>query len=239
MYRVAIVEDENEAVEAIEKCLVRYSSDEGINFDVMVYDTGLKFLDAYSPAFDIVFMDIEMPDIDGIKTAEKLRQMDSCVGLVFITNLARYAIKGYEYDALDYILKPLSYPAFKLKLDRIFQRIKKNDKKIIITTRTGQNAVGINSIYYVEVSGHNLIYHTETGDYSEYGTLKEVLKKLPETQFMKCNNRYLVNLGHVRGYDGSVLTVGDYKIEISRSRKKDFISAYNAYRMAGGSDDYR
>ena len=237
MYRVAVVEDEQEAAEALCECLNRYSEEQSVNFEILRYDTGLKFLAAYKSTIDLVFMDIEMPDIDGIKTAEKLRQADLCVGLVFITNLAQYAIKGYEYDALDYILKPLSYPVFKLKLSRILARIRKNDKNIVLSSRSGQNVMPINSICYVEVSAHKIIYHTENCDYTEYGTLKEALKKFPANQFIRCNNCSLVNLAHVMGYNGSVLEVGGYKLEISRSRKREVIAAYNAYRLGEGGND--
>lgn len=236
MYKVAVVEDEQEAADALCECLNRYGEEQSVKFEILRYDSGLKFLDAYKSAFDLVFMDIEMPDIDGIKTAEKLRQIDSCVGLVFITNLAKYAIKGYEYDALDYILKPLSYPVFKLKLSRILARIRKSNKNIVLSSRSGQNVIPLNSVCYVEVSAHTIIYHTEHNDYTEYGTLKEALKKFPPDQFIRCNNCYLVNLAHVTGYNGSVLEVGGYQLEISRSRKREVIAAYNAYRMGEGND---
>lgn len=90
----------------------------------------------------------------------------------------------------------------------------------------------------MEVSGHNLIYHTETGDYSEYGTLKEVLKKLPETQFMKCNNCYLVNLGHVRGTTDLFLLSVIIKSK-SVARAKGFYICVQCLQNGGGSDDYR
>ena len=134
----------------------------------------------YKPEYELVFMDIEMPDINGLKTAEKLRAVDSLVGLVFITNIAKYAIEGYRYEAMDYILKPVTYAGFKIKMDRILSRLKKTDKKIVITTRNEQYVVGANSVYYVEVSLHAIVYHTESGDYTAYGTLKEVMRQFPE-----------------------------------------------------------
>ena len=190
----------------------------------------------YKPEYELVFMDIEMPDINGLKMAEKLRAVDSLVGLVFITNIAKYAIEGYRYEAMDYILKPVTYAGFKIKMDRILSRLKKTDKKIVITTRNEQYVVGANSVYYVEVSLHSIVYHTESGDYTAYGTLKEVMRQFPEDQFIKCNNCYFVNLAHIRGFSGTTLLVGPFELEISRARKKDVLAAYNHYRMSRNAD---
>ena len=236
MYKVSIVEDEEEAFGVLKKCLEQYSEETGTAFEISWYNSGLKFLSEYKADCSLVFMDIELPDINGIKTSEKLREIDSCVGLVFITNIAKYAIDGYRVNALDYVLKPVTYASLKIKLDRILARLKKADKKIVITSRNEQNVVGVNSVYYVEVSVHNIVYHTESGDYNSYGTLKEVMRDFPADQFIRCNNCYFVNLAHISGFSGSTLQIGPYSIEISRSRKKEVLAAYNKYRLAKNDD---
>ena len=113
MFTVAIVEDEIDAARRLEVCLARYSQDHpDVRFDVTVFSEPTGFLDAYRPVWDIVFMDIEMPNMDGMSAARRLRVLDEQVILIFVTNMAQFAAKGYEVDALDYVIKPFSYNDF-------------------------------------------------------------------------------------------------------------------------------
>lgn len=233
MIKVAIVEDEQAAAQVLQEYLQRYSSDRGAEFDIHTYENGIQFLMNYDTNTDLVFMDIEMPNLSGIETSARLREVDSVVGLVYVTNMAKYAIEGYAYRAIDYLLKPLVYQAFLMKMDRILKFVNKNRKSSAITlgSRTGQNVLELNSIYYVEVSGHDVLYHTDSGSYKVYGTLKEEAKKLPQETFIQCNSCYVVNLRHISRIDGNELVVGDGRIEISRSRRKSLLEAFNRYRM--------
>ena len=78
--------------------------------------------------YDIVFMDIELPGINGMEAAHRLREIDQQVILIFVTNMAQFAVKGYEVDALDYIIKPAQYGPLSIKLDRAAQRWRAADK---------------------------------------------------------------------------------------------------------------
>ena len=126
MYRVAIVEDEWESFESIRKCFEEYTKEYGEAFNIIRFKNGMYFLGAYSSNFDIVIMDIDMPQMNGIQTAADLRKVDDKVVLIFVTFLAKYAIKGYAVDALDYVVKPVNYHTFKLKIARAIERCRKN-----------------------------------------------------------------------------------------------------------------
>lgn len=233
MIKVSIVEDEKAAAQLLREFLERYSFDRGTEFDIHTYENGMQFLMNYDTDTDLVLMDIEMPNLNGIETSARLREIDPVVGLVYVTNMAKYAIEGYAYRAIDYLLKPLVYQAFLMKMDRILKFVNKNRKSSAITlaSRTGQTVLDLNSIYYVEVSGHDVLYHTDSGSFKVYGTLKEESKKLPQETFIQCNSCYVVNLRHISRIDGNELVVGDGRIEISRSRRKSLLEAFNRYRM--------
>ena len=120
MLSVAIVEDDRKYSKLLEGYLERYSAENDVKFKVDVFDDGLKFIMGYDGdgGYNIVFMDVEMPRLDGIKTSRKLRATDKNVSLIFVTNMAKYAVSGYEVDALDFMVKPVDYFNFSLKLEK-------------------------------------------------------------------------------------------------------------------------
>ena len=102
-----------------------------------------------------------MEHMDGMKAAEWIRNLDEEVILIFITNMAQYAIRGYAVDALDYVLKPVSYFAFSQRLNRAIGRMKKREQKVImVNIKGGAVRVNVANIYYIESQGHTLILHT-------------------------------------------------------------------------------
>ena len=109
MAKIAVVED-NDAMRA-QLCgfIAQYAQESGHQLDVTAFSDGAQLVEPYRPGFDIIFLDIEMPKLGGMPTAERIRRQDPDVVLVFVTNMAQYAIRGYEVDALDFVLKPVSY----------------------------------------------------------------------------------------------------------------------------------
>ena len=113
---------------------------------------------------------------DGMSAAEEIRKIDTEVVIIFITNMAQYAIRGYAVDALDYVLKPVSYFAFSQRLNRAISRMKKRETKMImVNIKGGTVRINIANIYYIESQGHTLILHTILGDYETTGVMKDVL----------------------------------------------------------------
>ena len=100
---------------------------------------------------DIVILDIEMPGMNGMEAAEKIRQADEDVVLMFITNMIQYAIRGYSVGALDFVMKPVNYYTFSLKLTRAIGRIQKIEKEILLKQQDSVKKVPVEEIYYVEI----------------------------------------------------------------------------------------
>lgn len=238
MIRVAIVDDERNAAEHLLALLNRYTSDYGVTFNATLFNDGIQFIEGYrANHFELVFMDVDMPDKDGFEIAKRMREMDSSAVLIYVTNIARFAIRGYEVNAMDYLLKPLSYEAFCLKIPKALAKCQRQQQiRVTIRTRNGQFMFPATSIAYVESDGHHITYHTESGEYSCYGTMKEIEDQLPKESFFRCNNGYIVNLAFVAGYDGVLLFItGAGSVEISRARRKAFLAALqNFYSFTGG-----
>lgn len=236
MYKVAIVDDES----AMRKCLTQYiesyMAEKGCMIQISVFETAADFLRDYKPIYDIVFMDIDMPRINGIAAARKLREIDRRILLIFVTNLAQYALKGYEVDALDYVVKPIRYSKFVVKFERAIERIpEKVNKTLIIKSEDGVIYVNLKDIIFVEVQGHDVFYHTAEHVYRVRGTMTQVMENIVEENFCLCNRCYYVNLNHVEKVTGNIVVVGKTEIQVSRGRKKAFMDALAAF-YNGGAD---
>ena len=148
----------------------------------------------------------------------------------FVTSMAQYAVHGYEVDAMDYIVKPLNYFSFSLKMKRAVKQIHSREKQqFIINTRNGLVKTSIDEIKYVEVLGHKVIYHLEEKDVEAYGSMKKVMEELPNNTFALCNNCYYVNLYYVTSVEGYLVSIGEIQLQISHPRKKSFMKALNDY----------
>lgn len=235
MRRIAVVEDEQYYIRQMKEYIERFSEDTGERFEVSCFTDGAELIEKFKAQFDLIFLDIELPLMDGMTAAEMIRQSDPEVVIIFITNMAQYAIHGYAVDALDYLLKPVNYFVFSQRFQRALGRMKKKEKfYLTVAVKGGTMKVEVNHIYYVESQGHNLIFHTRTGTVKGRGVLKEIEKILAEYSFYRCNNGYLVNLEYVDGVkDGNVIVNGEALL-ISRPRKAEFLEILAKY-MAGGN----
>lgn len=231
MVKIAIVEDDPIYTTQLETYLHRYESEYGERFEITTYTDGDTIVSKYKSQFDIILMDIEMKFMDGMSAAEEIRKTDTQVVIIFITNMPQYAIRGYAVEALDYVLKPVSYFAFSQRLGRAIGRMKKREEKsLIIPVKGGTARVGIGSVWYVESRGHDIIYHTDSGQYLSSGTLKEAEEMLKDVHFFRGSKWYLINLQQVAGIeDTTVKLKSGNAISLSRGRKKEFMEALAQY----------
>ena len=230
MLRIAIVEDEENYISVLKGYLQRYKEESGEQIEVTVYHDGDEIAAFYRAQFDIILMDIEMKFIDGMTAAEEIRKIDSSVFIIFITNAAQYAIRGYEVGALDYILKPVAYFTFVQKLGRAVAKLKKRcEKWVTIPVRGGVVRTALSDIYYIESEGHSLTYHMKEGTEVSSATMKSVESAMENMDFVRINKCYLVNLEHVDGVKDKYAVVHGEKLLISRSRMKPFMQELTRY----------
>lgn len=230
MKNIAIVEDEQGAADLLISYLDRYSKASGEQFNAVRFADPIAFLENYKATFDIVFMDIEMPNMNGMEAAEKMRRVDSRTILIFVTNMAQYAVNGYAVDALDFIVKPVTYANFALKMRRAVERLKDSDEvKMTVNTENGVICVAASQIKYIEVYNHKLVYHLTDTNLTAYGQLKKAEKLLPKNSFCRCNNCFLVNLRYVTALKGYTVVLGGEELPVSHGKRKDFMKALADY----------
>ena len=230
MIHVAVVDDEEEQLETTKALLQRYEQEHDTAIRISTFNNAVSFLDPYKGDYDLVILDVKMPYLNGIDAARKLREMDEGVILFFLTTMEQYAIRGYEVDAMDYLIKPINYFEFALRFSRAIKKIHKaEEKSLVLKTETGVVRVFPNQIYYVEVSGHYCLYHTASGDYRQYYSIRKLEQELRDDHFALCNSYLLVNLFYVEKIDGMSVFVHGDELQISHPKKKAFLESFAAY----------
>lgn len=226
MVAIAVVDDDAEARELLGGYITRFAGERGTDAQITGFTDAAELLHHYKPDYDIIFLDIEMAQVDGIKAAQVIRETDPSTVIIFVTNMAQLAIKGYEVEALDFVVKPVDYFSFDMVMRKALQRISRRKTQTIrLVTRDAMQVVPIERIDYVEVQDHYVTYHTADGDHTVKGTLGQAEQTLAAGTFMRCNRWYLVNIDNITAIDGNTITVGGNRIEVSRSKKQEILRA--------------
>lgn len=233
MLRIAIVEDDVKYARKLEDYIERYSQQYHLDYSCDYYENGLALLEE-KPVYDLILMDIKMPYIDGMKLAQKLREWDQDFALIFITNMVQYAIKGYEVNALDFMVKPVQYYDFEIKFKKAVDYYKKHrDVKITINMSESIRRVSVRDIRYIEVMNHMLTYHLKDEKHETYGQLNKVEEELQPHNFVRCHQSYLVNLRYVLEVHKDYIIVGQDRVPVSRRRKREFMQRLTDYMGSG------
>lgn len=235
MINIAIVEDDKTQAELLERYLEEYKKERDYSCKITHFDRALKFLSCDDQVLDVVFMDIELPDGNGMEAVKKMREYDKKTIVIFVTNLAQYAVKGYEVKAFDFIVKPVAYYNFTLKFASALDSLEtQKEQEVWVKTKGGQVKLWASRITYVEVQNHYLTYHTIDGDFMVLGSIGNVAAELKHAPFSFCNRCYFVNLKYVTWVDRTqVLVDGDW-LQISRAKRTEFLKDLNDY-LAGGN----
>jgi len=230
MIKIGVVEDSVEDASRLKECIEKYQGENNLEFSVNYFTSPINLVDKYSNDYDIVFLDIRTPAMDGITAAKKIRALSSTVIIIFITSLAQYAIKGYEVEALDFIVKPLNYYEFALKFQRALTRVHNETISIMINTNGSKLNIPSSEIFYIETRNHQCVVHTAKGEFPTYVTLTSLEEKLASANFTRCNNCFLVNLMYINNYKGySLFLKNGEKLQISQPKRKVFVQKVMLY----------
>ena len=230
MIRIAIVEDAAFDRQVLRDCLREYGQETGTELQITEFTGGTAFLEQNQEDLDLIFMDIMMDGLDGLTTARKLRRRDDKVLLVFVTSMLQYAVQGYSVDAMDFIVKPVTYPGLKLCMDRVVRRLNETTPvRLRFTNREGTHSVDAAEICYIESLEHKIVVHTVQGEIQSDMSLAAAEKMVKALPFFRCHVSYLVNLRYVDRVSGNDVWVNGDRLAISRYRRKDFLEAWSAW----------
>ena len=224
MVRVAILEGDPRQTQLLQDYLHRYGEEHREQFAISCFENGIPFISNYQANYDIVLMDVEMPYMDGISVAHKLRELDQVAVLIFITNLAQNACKGYEVDAMDYLVKPVPYPVFALRMTKALRRVSRQAQWQMFATEDGMVRIRYSVIQYVESQDHWMVFHTAEGEYRIRSTMAKMEELLLPHHFSRASRFFLLNLAHIEAVGTGDVTVAGHKILLGRLYKKQFLN---------------
>ncbi len=193
---------------------------------------------------DILFLDIQMPDMDGMKLAKKLRDIGWESIIIFITAYTDYVFDAFDVRAFHYLVKPIANEKFKKVLDSAVKQYENNKKasenkitdtqneKSIMIKRNGiHTTIKISDIIYAEVFNRKIVIHTESENIEYYGRLRDLENELSK-EFYRPHRAYLVNFKYITKYDSNVIYLGSEHVMMAKQNYAGFVQAYMAYMIA-------
>ena len=237
MIKIAVCDDEPMMAQELAGHLADYMKEKSMtaSCSVSIFPNGRALLDA-ADRFDVIFLDIQMEQPDGMETAKLLRRRVDHSLLVFVTVLKELVFDAFQVEAYDYLLKPLDSARFKQTMNRVLRSLERRTvENIVIQRGTGCEVVLLSDIVYCEVLGRKVYLHKNDGTVSGYYDRLEDLERRVDGRFFKCHRSFLVNLDYVRGcQDGQVLLSQGERVPASRLRERELTQALLRYMKERG-----
>jgi two-component system, LytTR family, response regulator len=219
MINAIAIGDEPKAIEVIQHHISKIS---GIMLLEHFYNAkdALTFL-KQNPV-DLIFLDINMPHLSGVEMLEELQRKPL---IIFTTAYADYAVDSYNYDAVDYLLKPFEFDRFQIAIDKVEKRLeefKRQEHFFFIKDGLKNIKIEFEDILFIKGSGNYLDIFTDKKSYSPRMTFSELVEKLPSAQFIRIHQSYIVNITHIQKIENNHVYISIHKIPIS-NRYKDIL----------------
>lgn len=225
---VATCDDELQYCEQVEAFMTRLGDELGIETRCDKYKSGAELLNNPFHQYQIIFLDIDMKDENGIDIAEKIRESSQEIEIIFLTAFIQYAVEGYKVRAYRFLVKPIDYDDFVFQVKELLVRLHQKGEGRLTVTKEGQDyTIPIEDILYIEVMNHTLTYHCTKYDMTVSGTMTGVEKRLKDHCFARIHNSYAVNMRRIEKVRSqSVVLRGGTTLPLARSKKDAFRRLY-------------
>ncbi|MCI8889258.1 MAG: response regulator transcription factor [Hungatella sp.] len=216
MIKIAVCDNEPVMCETLKEMVSSKLGQWGEAFRITSYIHGASLL--VSPLdFDLIFLDIQMPGLDGMELARRLREKEFGGILIFVTVLKECMEDAFEVEAMDYLCKPVDKDRLERALKRSLKRLgDRQQRYLVVKTMSWCRKVNLRDIYYCEVMNRKIFLHTRSGILEYYGKMKD-LERQTEPFFIRCHRSFLVNPDYVWEYgEGQVILKNEERVPVSK-----------------------
>ncbi|MBR3470593.1 MAG: response regulator transcription factor [Lachnospiraceae bacterium] len=230
--KIAVCDDDKRDIVRLKKFIEAYDAENNIGFSVSEYESGTELLKAVSNGEDvnIIFLDINMDDMDGLSVAKKIREKMDDVSIVLVTAFMNYALDGYKVRASRFLIKDDLDKTFTECMDDICGEIRKKSKVITFSCVEGDMRLKASDIILIETSGHKNLIKLKNETYQIYEKLDVLEEMLKGYGFLRTHNSFLVNMAHIRGINSYVLTLDDGRqLPVPKARYKQVRQEYTLF----------
>ena len=229
MIKIAVCDDEQIICDMLTKAVSAHMGQINEPYEIDAFFNAAGLLQSLSH-YNILLLDIQMPGLNGLMLAKRLREAESRSALIFVTALKEHVFDAFEVEATDYICKPIDGERLSKALDRALQKVKTDGEKcLFIKTLNWSKSVKLSTIYYCEAMNRKVYLYTQNGVVDYYAKIEELEKQL-DYRFVKCHRSYLVNLDYLTQYsDGQITLENGTNIPVSRLRHPVFMEAMMRY----------
>ena len=230
---IAVCDDEEYFREHMKKMIGEYLRENEVLFDVDTYQDGMEFCKEESNLYkyNVIFLDIDMPDKNGMETAQAIRRKNSDVDIVFITVMQQYVFEGYKVGAVRYIMKKDMEELLPECMDALLQKYLRSGRKMKFPFVQGERTVLLKNVLYIEIQSHMLCFTVGDEVLHMYGQIGKLEMQLADSHFVRCHQSYLVNLEHIASIKNYWLFLSNgTEIPVSRSRYSEVKSCYLRYK---------
>lgn len=231
MLRIAVIEDEPTDFERLSLFVQNYIKENNLpEVEIVHFTLSSEFLKRPASDFDVVFMDILLPDGNGMDIAKLWRNKGAQATLIFVTNMTQYAIKGYEVGAIGYLVKPIDEFTFRETFEKAYAIYKDSQSELLLANNgTGIAKIQVRDLFYIEVMNHTLYFHCRGGTVEARGRMKDEENNPILKDFARCNNSYLVNLNYVDEIKNNEVLICGERLPISRPKRHEFFNIFTRF----------
>jgi two-component system LytT family response regulator len=233
MINIAICDDDNEMIQALKSAISSYSTSHAIEFEVHHFQSGEKLLESKLD-FDLVFLDIEMGGIDGIKTAQLFRQIDRRARIVYVTNHSEFALESYAVHPFDFVVKPFVQERIFSVLDDLTRYLSENSEKDTVIQLKGEDGpllLSLRNIYVFEYTGNRRItVYTQSEKYQIKGSLSDIFNLINSESFVSPHKSFIVNMEHIDKLNNFTLyTTNGIEVPVAQKKLKEFHNEFSRF----------
>lgn len=233
MISIAICDDDDGIIAQLKTAISEYSADHSIEVNVQCFKCGEKLLES-KESFDLVFLDIEMSGIDGLKTARLFRQIDRRAKIVYVTNHSECALRSYAVHPFDFVVKPFKKERIFSVLDELTRYLSENSENDAVIQLKGEDGpllLSLRNIYVFEYTGNRRItVYTKSEKYRIRGSLSDIFALINSESFVSPHKSFIVNMEHIDKLNSFTLyTTNGIEVPVAQKKLKEFHNEFSRF----------